>query len=244
MPPMQEIEGKEGVQAYPKVFNASTHLSIINMMRAIEEMGYISIAKNEEKPKARMPVFTELCKKYFIARSNNPEVVNRYFQQTRWSLFVEKAGLGQVDINEYGKYLRCFISGDVKGLETLTKPVREIQFRLTDKPINIEEISRRVNENPNQFSNSTLTRLRGVFDNKTGILGRGNVSLRRTKRGYYIIEYAKSEKSISSKQEIKSRMIGDLKKGAPSLEEQKKIAREKNYQEQEQGKATNGIWVR
>ena len=119
--------------------------------------------------------------------------------------------------------------------------MREIQFRLTDKPINIEEISRRVNENPNQFSNSTLTRLRGVFDNETGILGRGNVSLRRTKRGYYIIEYAKSEKSISSKQEIKSRMIGDLKKGAPSLEEQKKFAGEKNYQEQEQEKDINDI---
>ena len=221
MPSMLGIEGKEGMRAYPKVLTTSTHLSIINMMKAIEEMGYISIVKNEEKTKTRVPVFTELCKRYFLAKTNNPEDVDRYFGQTRWSLFVEKAGLGQVDIKEYKKYLKYLVSGDVKGLESLTQPVREIQFRLTDKQINIEEISQRVNETPNEFSKSTITRLRGVFDHKTGILGQGNVNVRRTKSGYYIIEYTKSEGDRTCETQIKTSMQNELRQGVPTLEEQR-----------------------
>lgn len=117
---------ENGNKVYSQKISTVTHGINLKNLRALETLGYIKIDSEE----------TEF-------QSNRlAELLHMKPKEKRSLLIGEKIGFGnKKDLKEIAGYI---LKGDKEGLESMKKDFSKITFRLTDKPIDFEELFERV----------------------------------------------------------------------------------------------------
>lgn len=183
--------GENGEKIYNQKISTVTHGVNIKTLQALEKLGYIKIDSIDEK-----------CKYSFIDK-----VIGKEPEQLEKLLIIEK--LGFRNYNDLGKIAKAGLK-NLKGtitrneeekaeaqstLKTMRKTFSKVNFRLTDKKIDFEDLYLK-SENPSELKKEeklALKRLSIVFDNKMGILATKNVDIIQDNFGRDVIKYNAKE---------------------------------------------------
>lgn len=117
---------ENGNKIYSQKISTVTHGINLKNLRALETLGYIKIDSEETR----------------FHSSRISELLGREPKPKRSLLIAEKIGFGNTkDLKEIAE---CMLKGNKEGLEKKKKDFSKITFRLTDKPIDFEELFERV----------------------------------------------------------------------------------------------------
>ena len=149
----ETIEGKNGSRIYDKKFSTITHSLNLRSFTELEELGYIQIEKREFAMQRTLT-------------GNKPK---------KSLLIMPKLGFGE--LGAVGDIVKNIFKGDKDALESKKKQMEYIQFRLTDKPIDFEELYEIYKKDDQKYSEDTKKLLNLLFNEKEGILMNGKVDL-------------------------------------------------------------------
>lgn len=183
--------GENGEKIYNDKISTVTHGVNIKTLQALEKLGYIKIDSIDEK-----------CKQSFIGKLTGKEP-----EEKETFLIVEKLGFRNYGdlrkIAEAGvKNVKATITRNneekeeaQKTLSSMKKKFSKVNFRLTDKTIDFEELCLK-SANPNELSKEervALKRLSIIFDPNAGILSTQNIDIAKDRYGRDIIKYDSKE---------------------------------------------------
>lgn len=166
--------GENGEKIYCQKISTVTHGINLKTLQMIEKLGYIKIDSEEEKFKQN-PINKILGK--------SPKGMEKL-------LIMEK--LGFRNYSDLKKIAIAGITGDKQTLNSMKKTFKKITFRLTDKPIDFEQLyTKTMNLDKIEEKNEriALKRLAAIFDNKQGILATKNIGIEKDSFGRDIIKY-------------------------------------------------------
>lgn len=230
---MNEIDGKSGILAYPQVFSTTTHGLNIKNLQALESLGYIKIIDDGKKDKRKLSLSKKIYKRYVLSKANDKEKVEKYFEEKRSLLILEKAGFGTLEKKDVKGNITDFFTGNIEGLEAKSKVMRTVRFQLTDKEIDFDDLYEKVNNPPENMSfkeQLALKRFRIIFDKQRGILKTANIDVRRDKYGIHRIEYGTKgfvdrKREEEEKTDERDSFVTRQKEEAPTLREQAEFAK-------------------
>lgn len=166
---------ENGRKIYSKKLCTQTHGINIKALKSIEKLGYIKIDSiNGEKYDSTDKISRKVPSKkksYLISE----KIAFRNWQDVK-------------------KIFKAGISGDKETLASMKKDMYKIEFRLTDKEINFEELyskCAKTNEITDKDEKAALKRLGIVFDNERGILATKHIDIGKDKFGRDILKYGK-----------------------------------------------------
>lgn len=166
--------GENGEKIYCQKISTVTHGINLKTLQMIEKLGYIKIDSEEEEFKQN-PINKILGK--------SPKGMEKL-------LIMEK--LGFRNYSDLKKIAIAGITGDKQTLNSMKKTFKKITFRLTDKPIDFEQLyTKTMNLDKIEDKNEriALKRLAAIFDNKQGILATKNIGIEKDSFGRDIIKY-------------------------------------------------------
>ncbi|MCI8655523.1 MAG: hypothetical protein HFJ48_06650 [Clostridia bacterium] len=200
---MESFREDSDIQVYPQKFSTRTHGINIKVLEALQDLGYISIQSNGKDDRKKLSLSKKIYKRYALSKSNSKESIEKYFDGRRRTLLtVEKLGFGSLRKGEVKENIVDYFSGNVENLESKSKVLQKINFRLTDKEIDFEELYKMTNNPPKDLSRkekSAIGRLGIIFNNKKGILKTANIDIEKDKDGIDRIKY--KTKSYADKRE-------------------------------------------
>ena len=168
---------ENGRKIYSKKLCTQTHGINIKALKSIEKLGYIKIDSiNGEKYDSTDKISRKVPSKkksYLISE----KIAFRNWQDVK-------------------KIFKAGISGDKETLASMKKDMYKIEFRLTDKKINFEELYSKytgikIKEITDKDEKEALRILSIVFDNKKGILTKDGIDIGKDKFGRDILKYGK-----------------------------------------------------
>lgn len=166
---------ENGRKIYSKKLCTQTHGINIKTLKSIEKLGYIKIDSiNGEKYDSSDKTSSEVSskKKSFLI---SEKIAFRNWKDVK-------------------KIFKAGISGDKETLNSMKKDIYKIDFRLTDKEINFEELYSKCakpNEITDKDEKAALKRLGIVFDNERGILATKHIDIEKDRFGRDILKYGK-----------------------------------------------------
>lgn len=178
---------ENGNKIYDQKISTTTHGINIKTLKAIEKLGYIKIDSIDDKTRGALGSFIGLP------------------ASKRKSLLIAEK-IGFKNWPDLKKIFKAKISGDKETLDSIRKDMKQVNFRLTDKEINFEELYNRcanLKEVTNKDEKLALMRLGVVFDNGKemsanqniaggkGILANKNIDIEKDMFGRDIIKYGK-----------------------------------------------------
>lgn len=191
---------ENGNKVYSQKISTVTHGINIKNLEALETLGYIKIDSEETK----------------FHTSRISELLHREPKEKRSLLIAEKIGFGNTE--DLKKIARFVLKRDKDGLEGMKKNFTKITFRLTDKPIDFEELFERVNNLEREPSSAktleeqaklsgvsveelrkkketidALRRYNLVFGKKRGILAKKNIGIKYDRFKRPILDYNPKE---------------------------------------------------
>lgn len=166
--------GENGEKIYLQKISTVTHGINLKTLQMIEDLGYIKIDSMEDK--FRYNVVDKVL-------GRNPRGLQKL-------LIVEK--LGFRNYSDLKKILKAGVKRDKDTLDSMRKNFSKVTFRLTDKPIDFEELYMKscdLNKVEDKKERIALKRLSIIFDNKQGILATKNIDIGKDAFGRNIIKY-------------------------------------------------------
>lgn len=164
--------GEKGEKIYSRRISTQTHGVNIKNFQMLEALGYIKIDSID------------------TMQSNIARLLGRGEQTQKSLLVMERLGFGGYkDLVDLGK---AFITRDRETLEKMAVKKQKISFRLTDKPIDFEDIYRKfsdLTQIQDRDEKTALRRLGVIFDHKRGILATKNIDLANDRFGRPFIKY-------------------------------------------------------
>jgi len=166
--------GENGEKIYSQKVSTVTHGINIKTMEALETLGYIKIDNLEDK--------------------FEPSIVGKMLgkepEEKQVLLVFAKLGFGNYD--DLMKMAKAGLTGNKEALDKMKKKKQKITFRMTDKPINFEELYNTFSdlsqvEDANQ--RVALRRLAVVFSHKQGILSRKNIDIEQDRFGRDVLKF-------------------------------------------------------
>ena len=206
-------EREDGTKVYNQRYSTVTHTVNLKNFQMLENLGLIEIESMNE-----------------ITKNNG--MVARIFgkePKLKTSLLIpEKVGFRNWEsLKEIAK---ARISRDQETLERNTVTPKKIVFKLTDKPIDFEDMYLKINgarEFESRKEKTALRRFFGIFAEKRGILSKTGIEIKKDALGRDTLIY-------NSKSNFSERMSTELEKGRVSLackdESNQKRIRELNEQ--------------
>lgn len=180
---VESDDRKTGI--YSQKFELFTHGINIKNMETLEKLGYIKIDKNEPRVKKNIFGKEKVDETYLIA---------------------EKIGFGNFkDVKDLAK---AALKGDKETLENQKRIMHNIEFRLTDKSIDFEELYNLANSK----DNNPAKRLAGIFNKKRGLLAKRKLDIQYDSYGMPKIIYR-------AKQSFSKRMEQQIQKEQPIQQE-------------------------
>ena len=173
---MEISENGEGI--YSQKISTVTHGINLKTLQMIEDLGYIKIDSMEEK----------------FRQNIVGKMLGREPKGLRNLLILEK--LGFRNYNDIKKISLCVLKGDKQTLESMRKTFQKVTFRLTDKPIDFEELYKKsadLSQVTDKQERMALKRLSVIFDNKQGILATKNIDIGKDSFGRDVIKFNRPE---------------------------------------------------
>lgn len=179
---------ENGNKIYDQKISTTTHGINIKTLSALEKLGYIKIDSVDDKTRGALG-----------------SLIGLPASKKKSLLLAEKIGFKNWP--DLKKIFKAKISGDKETLDSMRKDMKQVNFRLTDKEINFEELYNRcanLKEVTSKEEKLALMRLGIVFDNVKGILANKNIDIEKDMFGRDIIKYGKKysfSNRISKKKE-------------------------------------------
>ncbi len=172
------IKNDDESKVYNQVFSTVTHGINLKTLMALEKLDYIKIDSINEK-----------FEPGFFSR-----VLGKKEAVTKDSLLIAEK-LAFLEFNEIGKIASLKWNGKKDELDKHKQKLKEVNFRLTDKPIDFEELYQEVNnlsEVSDKEKKAALLRI-GIIFGKKGILANKNIDITKDFFGRDIIKYDAKE---------------------------------------------------
>ena len=218
---------ENGRKIYSKKLCTQTHGINIKTWESIEKLGYIKIDSiNGEK--------------YDSSDKASSEVPSK----KKSFLIPEKIAFR--NWKDVKKIFKAGISGDKETLNSMKKDMYKVDFRLTDKEINFEELYNKYakqNEITDKDEKAALKRLGIVFDNERGILATKHIDIEKDRFGRDILKYGKD---YSFKERVKPNYIKSDDKRAELMERlnvRESLAENQKSEEVRENKAIEKVIV-
>lgn len=170
--------GENGEKIYSQKVSTVTHGINLKNIQMLEDLGYIKIDSMEEK-----------FRQNFVEKA-----LGREPRGLRMLLINEKLGFG--NWGDLRKIAKAGLTGDKETLESMRKTFSKVTFRLTDKPIDFEELYKKsldIKSIEDKKERMALRRLAIVFDSKAGILSTKNIDIGKDAFGRDVIKYGTKE---------------------------------------------------
>lgn len=164
---------ENGNKIYDQKISTTTHGINIKTLSALEKLGYIKIDSVDDKTRGALG-----------------SLIGLPASKRKSLLIAEKIGFKNWP--DLKKIFKAKISGDKETLDSMRKDMKQVNFRLTDKEINFEELYNRcanLKEVTSKEEKLALMRLGIVFDNVKGILANKNIDIEKDMFGRDIIKY-------------------------------------------------------
>lgn len=164
---------ENGNKIYDQKISTTTHGINVKTLSALEKLGYIKIDSIDDK-----------------TRGVIGGLIGLPASKKKSLLIAEKIGFKNWP--DLKKIFKAKISGDKETLDSMRKDMKQVNFRLTDKEINFEELYNRcanLKEVTSKEEKLALMRLGIVFDNVKGILANKNIDIEKDMFGRDIIKY-------------------------------------------------------
>ena len=113
-------------------------------------------------------------------------------------LIMERIGFGQ--LKEARKAIKAKITGNKDAQKVLQKKMHKLSFRITDKPIDFQELYDLCN---NSNEKGKISRFKAIFDKKRGILAKFNLDVQTDEEGFSRIIYNANEPFVRRIEEQK-----------------------------------------
>lgn len=140
-------EKENGVKVYDQKYSTVTHKANFRNFDALIDLGLIEsdkVADRQPVPKYRGFIGSVRKAVSNIGKSKDDlENSQENIPTKKTYLIFEKLGFGRFD--ELKKMGKAFISGDKKTLRSYETELKKVNFRLTDKPIDFEDIYLKIN---------------------------------------------------------------------------------------------------
>lgn len=187
--------GENDEKIYCQKFSTVTHGINLKTLKMIEDLGYIKIDSMDEK----------------FRKNIIDGILGREARGLRKLLIAEK--LGFRNYGDLKKMAVATLKGDKATLESMKKNFSKVTFRLTDKPIDFDELYRKsanISEIKDKKEQTALRRLSIIFDNKQGIFATRNIDIGKDNFGRDIIKY--NTKESLGKRIDRERFIENIEK--------------------------------
>ena len=164
---------ENGNKIYDQKISTATHGINVKTLSALEKLGYIKIDSIDDKTRGALG-----------------SLIGLPASKKKSLLIAEKIGFKNWP--DLKKIFKAKISGDKETLDSMRKDMKQVNFRLTDKEINFEELYNRcanLKEVTSKEEKLALMRLGIVFDNVKGILAKKNIDIEKDMFGRDIIKY-------------------------------------------------------
>lgn len=164
---------ENGNKIYDQKISTTTHGINVKTLSALEKLGYIKIDSIDDKTRGALG-----------------SLIGLPASKKKSLLIAEKIGFKNWP--DLKKIFKAKISGDKETLDSMRKDMKQVNFRLTDKEINFEELYNRcanLKEVTSKEEKLALMRLGIVFDNVKGILANKNIDIEKDMFGRDIIKY-------------------------------------------------------
>lgn len=164
---------ENGNKIYDQKISTTTHGINVKTLSALEKLGYIKIDSIDDK-----------------TRGVIGGLIGLPASKKKSLLIAEKIGFKNWP--DLKKIFKAKISGDKETLNSMRKDMKQVNFRLTDKEINFEELYNRcsnLKEVTSKEEKLALMRLGIVFDNVKGIFANKNIDIEKDMFGRDIIKY-------------------------------------------------------
>jgi hypothetical protein len=175
---------EDGQKVYTSKMYTITHGINIKNLKMLENLGYIKIDSIEEEFKSGLGAILPGQPK------KKPTL-----------LIMEKLGFGNFD--DVRKIAKAFITRDTQTLESMTKQFEKVSFRLTDKPIDFEDLYAKFNnEKPyeNNKERAAIRRFALLFDKNRGLFATKGIDIKNDRFNRPYIDYHPQE-SFAARQE-------------------------------------------
>ena len=166
----------EGVNLYPKKFSTVTHGINIKNMQQLEKLGYIEIQNDLNEIQYKRNIFGKKS-------------------EYKKTLLLERWGFGETE--EAKNIFKAIIKRDKDKIESSKKVMKKVEFKLTDKPINFEELYKLCNSS-NKENRKKVSRFRRIFDKDEGILKTRNIDIFQDKYGMAEIRYTSQKTFLNN----------------------------------------------
>lgn len=193
------MQREDGSKVYTQKYSTVTHTVNLKNFEYLEKLGLIEIESREENFKNTGAISKALG----IEPKGKKSL-----------LIAEKIGFN--NYKSLKEIAQAAISRDEEALNSNKVTLEKVTFRLTDKPIDFEDMFLKVNgarpyESPEE--RVALGRFLGLFNEKRGILGKRGIDIGKDRLGRDIILYNKKENFADRMQEQlvagKNRMKAD-----------------------------------
>lgn len=166
--------GTNGEKIYNQKISTVTHGINIKNFQMLETLGYIKIDSMDNRHSQNM-----------VGR-----ILGRKPKEKQSLLILEK--LGFKNYGDLREIARATITGDKETLVRMRKPTTRVTFRLTDKPIDFEELYSKfsnLEQVEDRNERVALRRLAGIFNHERGILTTKNLDIVKDRFGRDILKY-------------------------------------------------------
>ena len=196
--------GENGEKIYTQRISTVTHGINIKNFQMLETLGYIKIDSMDNRHSQNL-----------VGR-----ILGREPKEKQSLLILEKLGFKNFgDLREIAK---AAVTGDKDTLTKMKKTTTRITFRLTDKPIDFEELYSKysdLGQVEDRDERVALRRMAGIFNHERGILTTKNLDIVKDRYGRDILKY-------NVKESFGMRMQKRLKQGQQETQNLKDRIRE------------------
>lgn len=181
------MQKEDGTRVYTQKYSTVTHTVNLRTFEALSDLGLIEIESIDEKFK------------------NTGKIAQKLKLQPKGKksfLIPEKIGFN--NFKSLTELSRAAIKGDKEELEKNKVVMKKITFRLTDKPIDFEDMYLKLNNAKPYESEKEKEALKTfglIFNKRRGVLGKKNIDIGKDVLGRDVILYNRKEENFSQRME-------------------------------------------